>query len=220
MILTGLETLHWLQFAARVFLYKTTLALDITDREISPSAPGFLLNLRLACLRSIEQFLETTLQMNAIQYEYLSIIDWLSLISSLGMIGKLALHVPPMPGWDSSELQLSRLFDTFRDQLCAQIPQSRDVQDSSEDVFERFRRITAVMKIAIKNVHGRGSPNGSTFEITSSSRQAVSILQELPPLNTNGSVVGGDQLPPPWKVNPRFDMSSGEFPWKFLMGAL
>jgi hypothetical protein len=125
-----------------------------------------------------------------------------------------------MLGWDPAELQISKTFEHFRDLLCAQLPRTRDGQEHSEDLFERFRRITAIMKMASKNVPGRGSPNGSTFEITSSSRQAVSILQDLPPLQPNGAVNGTESLPAPWKVNPTFDMSNPEFPWKFLMGTV
>lgn len=174
----------------------------------------------MSCLRSIEQFLENSIQLSTGQYEFLSVVDWLNLISGLTTLGKLALHATPIAGWDPIDLQLSKIFEHFRDKLCAQIPRPRDGQERSEDVFERFRRITAIMKMALKNVQGRGSPNGSTFEITTSSRRAVSILQDLAPLKPNGVVNGVDSLPAPWKVNPAFDMSSTEFPWKFLMGAV
>ncbi|KAH7121030.1 hypothetical protein B0J11DRAFT_55299 [Dendryphion nanum] len=214
------KTLYWAQLAAKVHLYNLTIPLDISDRETIPSAPGFQLKLRLSCLRSVEQFLDNSTQLKATEYEYLSVVDWLSLISSLGVLGKLALHVPLMPGWDTSELQLFRMFDNVREQLCAKMPHRYDSNDQEDDTFERFRRITAIMKGAIKNGHNRGSPNTSSFEITSSSRQPVSILQELPPLNSNGATNNIDPLPAPWKVSPKFDMNSAEFPWKFLMGTL
>ncbi|KAF2012929.1 hypothetical protein BU24DRAFT_465278 [Aaosphaeria arxii CBS 175.79] len=215
------KTLHWVQAAAKVHLYQIAAGLDIQDRDSTPSAPGFQLSLRISSLRSIEQFLETSLQLPADHYEYLSIVDWLNLIATLTILGKLALHATPMPGWDTNEVQVPRMFEHFREELCAKIPQPRDNgQDNQEHVFERFRRITAIMKMSLKNVHGRGSPNGSSFEITSSSRQAVSILQELPPLKLNGVVNGAEQLPTPWKVNPSFDMNGNDFPWRFLMGVL
>ncbi|KAF2188678.1 hypothetical protein K469DRAFT_724572 [Zopfia rhizophila CBS 207.26] len=214
------KTLQWLQMASRVYLYKTTLAIEFPDRDNLPWAPGFQLSLRITCLRSIEQFLDNSVQMAPNQYECLSLVDWANLISTLTTLGNLALHSAPMPGWDPIDLQLSKIFEHFRDQLCSQIPRPLDSQErKAEDVFERFRRITATMKMALRNVPGRSSPNGSTFEIITSSRQTVSLLQDLPPLEPNGITNGAD-LPAPWKVNPSFDMSTIEFPWKFLMGTV
>jgi len=217
----ALETLHWLQMAAQVLLHKTAASIDISDRENVPWAPGFQLNLRMTYLRSIEQFLDHSTHMSSIQYEYLSIVDYVNLVTILTSIGKLALHTSPIPGWDPADLQLGKTFDYFRDQLSSKMPlRPRDSSDTSEDVFERFRRITAIMKMALRNAPGRNSPNGSTFEITTSSRQTVSLLQELPPLKVNGMMNGTDSLPAPWKVHPQFDMSSGQFILKFLMGTV
>ncbi|KAF1998812.1 hypothetical protein P154DRAFT_244687 [Amniculicola lignicola CBS 123094] len=213
------KTLQWLQMAAKVHLYRIATSLEFADRDSTPWASGYQLSLRISSVRAVEQFLECSTQMNPSQYEFLSIVDWLNLIFTLTTLGKLALHSSPMPGWDPVDLQLSKTLDHYRDQLCAQMPRPLDVQDrKAEDVFERFRRITAIMKGAMRSGHGRGSPNGSTFEITTSSRQTVSLLQDLPPLKSNG-MTNGD-LPAPWKVNPQFDVSSIEFPWKFLMGSL
>lgn len=206
------------QFAARGFLYNCALSLEIVDRDNAPGASGFPLSMRIQCLRSIEEFLQNSVRLSTNQYECLSIIDWLNLVSILTTLGKLALHATPMPGWDPVDLQLSHIFEHFRDKLCNQMPRPRDNQEQNEDVFERFRRITSIMKMAVKNIPGRGSPNGSTFEITTSSRQAVSILQDLPPLKLNGTTNGVDSLPALWKVNPALDMSRNDFPWKFLMG--
>lgn len=205
--------------AAKILLFQAATSLEIPERDNIPWAPGFQLSLRITCLRSIEQFLENSIRLPAEQYEFLSIVDWLNLISTLTILGKLALHVTPMAGWDPNELQISNTFEYFREELCNRLPRARDNQDNAEHAFERFRRVTAIMKMALKNIHGRGSPNG-TFEITTSSRQAVSILQDLPPLRPNGLTNGTDTLPAPWKFNPKFDMSDSEFPWKFLMGAL
>jgi len=182
-------------------------------------APGFQLSLRITHLRSIEKFLDNSTQMITNQYEFLSIVDWMNLVSALTGLCKLALHSTPMPGWDPADLQLGKTFDYFRDQLSSKMPpRPRDTLVSGEDVFERFRRITAVMKMALRNPPGRGSPNGSTFEITTSSRQTVSLLQDLPPLKPNVTMNGVDPLPAPWKVHSQFDMSSSQFLWKFLMG--
>ena len=125
-----------------------------------------------------------------------------------------------MPGWDPLELLISKGFEYFRDQLSAQMPRLHESQDRNEDLYERFRRITAMMKMAVKNAPGRSSPNGSTFELATGSGRTVSLLQELPPLKPNGVVNGSDPLPVPWKVSSHIDMSSNEFPWKFLMGTV
>lgn len=203
-----------------MYLYRMAIQLDFSDRDGSSWSSGFLLSLRITGLRAIEQFLDNSLQTSQSQFEYVSIVDWLNLILALTTLGKMALHSSPMPGWDAGELQLAKTFEYFRDQLAVQIPRPTDGHErKAEDLFERFRRITAVMKMAVKNASHRGSPNGSTFEITTSSRQTVSLLQELPPLQPNGSTNGGD-LPAPWKVNPTFDMSGSDFPWKFLMGTV
>ncbi|KAF2111098.1 hypothetical protein BDV96DRAFT_614888 [Lophiotrema nucula] len=217
---TDFKALQWLQLASRIYLYKTAMNLDLIDRDATPWASGFQLAIRITGLRSIEQFLDNSLHMAQAQYEFVSIVDWLSLVGSLTTLGKIALHSPPVPGWDPADLQLSKTFEYFRDQLSAQLPRPLDGHErKTEDLFERFRRVTAVMKMAIKNATSRGSPNGSTFEITTSSRQTVSLLQDLPPLQRNGAT-NGNELPAPWKVNPTFDMSGSEFPWKFLMGTV
>ncbi|ORY11334.1 hypothetical protein BCR34DRAFT_587994 [Clohesyomyces aquaticus] len=214
------ETLQWLQMNSRVHLYRSAMSVELLDRDSAPWASGFQLSLRITALRSIEHFLDNAVQLQTNQYEYLSIVDWLSLISTLTTLGKLALHSTPIPGWDSVDLQLAKIFEHFRDLLCSQLPRLQDCQDhKTEDVFDRFRRITAIMKMAMRAVPGRSSPNGSTFEITTSSRQTVSLLQDLPAIKQNGIGIGVE-LPAPWKVNPGFDMSSNDFPWKFLMGAL
>jgi hypothetical protein len=214
------ETLHWIQMAARMHLYRSSASLEFSNQENPSWASGFQLSLRVTHLRSTEQFLDNGVLLNSSQYEFLSIIDWLNLISALTALGKLALHSSPLPGWDPVDLQIPRTFEHFRDRLSSQLPYPRDGQEHHEGVFERFRRVTAIMKMALKTVGGRGSPNGSTFEITSSSRQAVSILHDLPPLKQNGVANGNENLPAPWKVNPSFDMSSSSFHWKFLMGTV
>ncbi|KAF2656875.1 hypothetical protein K491DRAFT_353305 [Lophiostoma macrostomum CBS 122681] len=214
------ETLHWMQMSARMHLYRSSASLEFPSQENPSWASGFQLSLRVTHLRSVEQFLDNGVLLNSSQYEFLSIVDWLNLISGLTALGKLALHSTALPGWDAADLQISRTFDHFRDRLSSQLPYPRDGQEHHEGVFERFRRVTAIMKMALKTVGGRGSPTGSTFEITSSSRQAVSILHDLPPLQPNGVANGNESLPAPWKVNPSFDMSSSSFHWKFLMGTV
>lgn len=185
-----------------------------------PWVSGFQLSQRITCLRCVEQFLDYSLQLSSSEYERLSIIDWLALVAGLTTLAKLALHTPPMPGWDPVELQISKSFEYFRDQLSAQMPRLHDSQDHGEDLFERFRRITAIMKMSVKAAPGRSSPNGSTFELATGSGRTVSLLQELPPLKLNGVAKGSDPLPAPWKVSPQFDISSQEFLWKFLTGSI
>ena len=185
-----------------------------------PWVSGFQLSQRITCLRCVEQFLDNSLQLSATEYEQLSIIDWLALVAALTTLAKLALHASPMPGWDPIELQIFKSFEYFRDQLSVQMPRPRESPEHSEDLFERFRRITAIMKILVKTAPGRSSPNGSTFELATGSGRTVSLLQELPPLKPNGVVNGSDPLPVPWKVNTQLDITSQEFLWKFLMGTL
>lgn len=213
-------SLRWIQLAARTYLYKATASLDIYDRDSLAWVSGFQLSQRITCLRCVEQFLDYSLQLPSSEYELLSITDWLALVAGLTALAKLALHTSPMPGWDPVELQISKSFEYFRDQLSTQLPGPQDTHDQSEDIFERFRRITAIMKLAVKTAPGRNSPNGSTFELATGSGRTVSLLQELPPLKPNGVVKGSDPLPAPWKVSPQFDISSQEFLWKFLLGAI
>lgn len=185
-----------------------------------PWVSGFQLSQRITCLRCVEQFLDYSLQLSTSEYDLLSITDWLALVAGLTTLAKLTLHASPMPGWDPVELQISKSFDYFRDQLSAQMPRPRDSQDHGEDLFERFRRITAIMKLALKAAPERSSPNGATFELATGSGRTVSLLQELPPLKPNGVSNGSDPLPAPWKVSPQFDISGQEFLWKFLTGSI
>jgi hypothetical protein len=113
----------------------------------------------------------------------------------------------------------AKSFDYFRDQLSAQMPHPRDPQESSEDIFERFRRITAVMKMALTSSSGRTSPGGSTFQLATGSGRTVSLLQDLPLPKLNG-INGDDRSHAPWKLKPTFDLNSHQFPWRFLSGTV
>lgn len=100
------------------------------------------------------------------------------------------------------------------------MPRPRGTQENNEDVFERFRRITAVMRSALQSPPGRGSPTGSTFELATGSGRTVSLLQDSPLPKLNGVISNADKLPSLWKVSPSLDMNSNEFHWKFLMGTV
>jgi hypothetical protein len=214
------ETLEWIQLAAQIHLYKTAAAVDLLDRDSTPWASGFQLSLRVTYLRSIEQFLDNSIKLASQQYEFISLVDWLNLVSGVVGMGKLGHHSSPMPGWDPVELQIARTFEYFRDQLSAQMPRSRETHDN-EDVYERFRRITSVMMAALRTARGGASPNGSTFELATGSGRKVSLLQDLALPKINGKPNGGtEKLPSLWKVNPAIDMNSSEFHWKFLMGTV
>ncbi|KAF9694004.1 hypothetical protein EKO04_007848 [Ascochyta lentis] len=213
------KTLQWIQLAAHTYLYKTAASIDLSDRDSTPWASGFQLSLRVTCLRSIEQFLDGSTKLQSNQYELLSLIDWLNLVSTMTSLSKLALHSSPMPGWDTAELQVAKSFDYFRDQLVSQMPRSHDPQESSEDIFERFRRITAVMKMALTSSSGRTSPGGSTFQLATGSGRTVSLLQDLPLPKLNGTN-GDDRSYAPWKLKPTFDLNSHQFPWRFLSGTV
>jgi hypothetical protein len=185
-----------------------------------PRTSGFQLSQRITCLGSLQQYFDNALQLSTSSFHFLSIVDWLNLASSLTTLGKLALYASPLPGWDPVDLQIGKMFEYFRDQLCSQMPIPHDPQDSHDNLFEKFRRISIIMKMAVKNAPGRESPNGSTFELATGSGRTVSLLQELPPLKMNGIMNGSESLPTPWKVRPHFDMSGNDFPWKFLMGTV
>jgi hypothetical protein len=213
-------TLQWSQLAARIHLYKQAAAIDIIDRESTPWASGFQLSLRVTCLRSIEQFLDNSMKLPNSQFEFISLVDWLNLVSSVIGLSKLALHSSPMPGWDPAELQIARSFEYFRGQLSSQMPQPRDMQENNEDVFERFRRMTSVMQIALKTAPGGGSPNSGTFELATGSGRTVSLLQDVSLPKINGMSNGVEKLPSLWKLNPTFDTTSKDVHWRFLLGTV
>ncbi|OAL03496.1 hypothetical protein IQ06DRAFT_108134 [Phaeosphaeriaceae sp. SRC1lsM3a] len=214
------KTLEWIQLAARIHLYKTAATIDLLDRESTPWASGFQLSLRITCLRSIEQFLDNSIKLPSTQYAFISLVDWLNLVSGIISLGKLGLHSTPMSGWDPVELQIARTFEYFRDHLSSQMPRPRGSMDNNEDVFERFRRITSVMAVALRTAKGGASPNGTTFELATGSGRTVSLLQDLALPKINGKPNGAEKLPSLWKVDPSFDMNSNEFHWKFLMGTV
>jgi hypothetical protein len=213
-------TLEWIQLAARISLYKTAGAVEFSDRESTPWATGFQLSLRVTCLRSIEQFLDNSIKLPSAHYEFVSLVDWSNLVSAVVSLGKLGQYSSPIPGWDPVELQIARTFEYFCDQLSSLMPRPREHKDSNEDVFAYFRRISMAMVVAIKTAHGRGSPNGSTFELATGSGRKVSLLHDLALPKINGTTNGVEKLPSLWKVNPSFDMNSNEFHWKFLMGTV
>ncbi|KAF1832571.1 hypothetical protein BDW02DRAFT_502728 [Decorospora gaudefroyi] len=212
------RTLQWLQLAARVYLYRMAASVDLADRDSTPWASGFQLSLRVTLVRSIEEFLENSTNLPPTQFDFLSLIDWLTLVLTMTNLIKLA---SPMPGWDPAELQVAKNFDYFRNQLASQMPRHRDAQDSAEDAFERFQRITSAMRLALHDGPGRCSPNGSTFELATGSGRTISLLHSLAlPKIIGGSVNGGEKLPSLRDVNPSLDINSNDFHWKFLMGTV
>ncbi|KAF2824409.1 hypothetical protein CC86DRAFT_55207 [Ophiobolus disseminans] len=217
---TDYKTLQWIQLSARIYLNKTAAAVELTDRESTPWAFGFQLSLSVTCLRSIEQFLDNSLKLPTAQYDFISLVDWLNLVSGVTALSKLGMHSPPLPGWDPAELQIARSFDYFRDQLSSLMPRPRNAQESNEDVFDRFRRITSVMKIALRTAPGGGSPNSGTFELATGAGRTVSLLQDVSLPKLNGMKNGTERLPSLWKLTPSLDMNSNEFHWKFLMGTV
>ncbi|KAF7682317.1 hypothetical protein GT037_001293 [Alternaria burnsii] len=214
--------LQWLQLAARIHLYRTAASIDLVDRDSTPWASGFQLSLRVTLVRSTEQFLDNSTKLPTKHFDSVSLIDWLNLINTITSLNKLAVHASPMPGWDAGELQIAKSFDYFREQLSSQMPRPRDAQDAHEDAFERFRRITSVMRLALHDAVGRGSPNGNTFELATGSGRTVSLLHNLalPKINGNGSANGVEKLPSLRDVTPSLDITSSDFHWKFLMGAV
>ena len=212
--------MQWIQLSARVYLYEKATSIELVDRESTPWATGFQLSLRVTFLRSIEQFLDNSTKLPTGQYDLLSLIDWLNLISTTTNLSKLAMDSSPMSGWDPTELQISRSFEYFRDQLASQMPRPRDSHEDTEDLYERFRRITTAMKTTLRSLPSRGSPMGSTFELTTSSNRTVSLLQDLPLPRPKGMVNGPEKLPSLLKVNPALDMNSDEFHWQFLLGTV
>ncbi|USP73552.1 uncharacterized protein yc1106_00826 [Curvularia clavata] len=214
-------TLQWLQLAARIHLYRIAASVDLVDRDSTPWASGFQLSLRVTYVRSIEQFLENSTKLSTSQFDYVSLIDWLNLVNTITSLSKLALHASHIPGWDPSELQLTRTFDYYRDQISSQLPRPRDTQSNREDAFERFRRITSTMRMALHDAPGRGSPNGTTFELSTGSGRTVSLLHNLalPKIN-GGTANGSEKLPSLRDVNPSFDVTSNDFHWKFLLGTV
>ncbi|KAL5113850.1 hypothetical protein ACEQ8H_008270 [Pleosporales sp. CAS-2024a] len=222
------NTLHWIQLAARVHLYRTAAAVDLHDRDSTPWACGFQLGLRVTCLRSIEQALENSIKLHTAQYYFISLVDWLHLVSGIISLGKLGLHSSPLPGWDPAELQLTRTFEFFREQLSSQMPrqrESREKKSNEEDAFARFRRITSAMMVALETAPSRGctSPSGGgggTFELATGSGRTVSLLQDLSLPKIKSINSGAEKLPSLWKLSPTLDMNSNEFHWKFLMGTV
>jgi hypothetical protein len=173
-------------------------------------------------VRSVEQFLDNSTKLSTKHFDFVSLVDWLNLINTITSLSKLAVHASPMPGWDASELQIAKSFDYYREQLSSQMPRLRDAQDSQEDAFERFRRITSAMRLALHDAVGRGSPNGNTFELATGSGRTVSLLHNLalPKINGSGTTNGVEKLPSLRDVSPSLDITSSDFHWKFLMGAV
>lgn len=213
------KTLLCLQLAARIQLYQTAGFVEITDRDSTPWASGSQLSLRVTCLRSIEQFLDAGTKVPSSQYELVSLVNWLHLISTITDLGKFALHISPLPGWDPVELQIAKTFEYFREQLSAQMPRPREAD--IEDMYGRFRRATAVIKSALQSAPGRISPSSATFELATGAGRTVSLLHELPLPRPNGMMKGNEKLPSLWKVNnPLVDLTSNDFHWRFLLGTV
>ncbi|CBX90683.1 hypothetical protein LEMA_P057170.1 [Plenodomus lingam JN3] len=212
------KSLQWLLHAAQMRLYRRASSLELADRE-TPWVNGFRLSSQVNCLRSIETFLDNSTRLSTSQYESVSIVDWLNLASAMTNLSQLALQTPPLPGWDPAELQIANTFEYFRDQLCSRIPHPRDASDTNHDIFERFRRTTALMKTVLRDPSGRASPNSSTFELATGSGRTVSLLQDLPSLKPDGVANGTERLPSLRHINSSFDISKSDFHWRFLMDA-
>jgi hypothetical protein len=203
-------------------LYKTAAAVELADRDSTPWASGFQLSLRVTCLQSFQKFLDNCLKLPSHQYETISLVDWLNLILGFTSLSKMALHSSPLPGWDPVELQVASTFEYFRDQISSQMPRPQDSTEGNDDVFERFRRITAIMKTALRNRTGRGTSNGVSFNLATGAGRTVSLLQELPLPKLNGVAngTGAEKLPSLRNLHPSLDMESGDFHWRFLTGTV
>ncbi|OCK86052.1 hypothetical protein K432DRAFT_285613 [Lepidopterella palustris CBS 459.81] len=152
-------TLNWSQMAAKIYLYKSNLSLTTqpsssTSSPIASSAPSsaFQLYLHTSCLRAVEDFLDTALDATPDQFQYLSLVDWVSLLSALILLGKLAQDVTPVPGWDAADLLLYEKLDNYLDKLGAQMPSPSTSQPmgAPEDLFTDFRRTAAHMKATLR----------------------------------------------------------------------
>lgn len=77
------------------------------------------------------------------------------------------------------------------------------------------------MRLTLHDAHGRASPNGTTFELSTGSGRTVSLLHNLALPKINGGVTnGGEKLPSLRDVNPALDVTSNDFHWKFLLGTV
>lgn len=77
------------------------------------------------------------------------------------------------------------------------------------------------MRLALHDAPGRGSPNGTTFELSTGSGRTVSLLHNLALPKINGGITNGaEKLPSLRDVNPSFDVTSNDFHWKFLLGTV
>jgi hypothetical protein len=186
----------------------------LTDQENTPWASGFQLSLRVSCLRSTEQFLDNSIGLPSAQYEHVSLVDWLYLVSGVVNLGKLAMHSSPLPGWDPDELQIARTLEYFRERLSSHMPRPRNNRETCEDIFDRFRRVTTVIQGALN------SPDGYSFELGIGSGRNASLFQDVTLPKLNGMTNGTEKLPSLWKVAPSFDMNSNGFMWKCLMGTV
>ena len=205
-------------------LYKRALSIDPLFKR-DPLYLGFELDLRVACLCAIESFLDVCGEVHTEHYQYLTIVDWIHLISAFALLGRLCL-MPTVCGWDTAEMQIVRKFEDARERLCARMPFSLGgANNQTEDVFDRFRRITSTMRSALRTGDQQqpqqSSTNGSTFEITTSSRQTVSLLQESPsPIKSNEFPAYSPEQHSGQVGGASFDFARDDLSWKFLMGTL
>ncbi|KAF2275747.1 uncharacterized protein EI97DRAFT_71001 [Westerdykella ornata] len=207
---------NWTQLKAKVCLYKSIAFSPTLDAENISGDRGFLLSMRVSCLRAIDDFLKHCTQLSMTQWKSLSIVDWISLISSFTALRALSMHLTPLPGSHFQEFHPSRMFGAYREELCAKMPQLINNARSGDDCFARFRRGTGVMEASFPDFVRRVDSKGSSFGIMSQTSHLDTTRLQNGPMG-KGEIDYG-QPSPPSKRDSVDEMTSNEFLWKFLRG--
>lgn len=207
-----LELMH---LAAHMYLLRKLISTELSDRDSGLDTTGGQTLFRIECLEATRRFLTRFSELTTGHYAHIPLVEWTHLLfafSTLAYIHSIAPH-------DSSQNSPFQTFCTWQSTMCSHFPPTVEGQESDEDMFARFRRVTNAMLSEMRPPQTT-SPT-SRFAIASGSRQPVSILHDapsLPPLLFSGPSTSGTSLPSIQESTRNIDLKSESLTWKLLTG--
>lgn len=205
-------------------LTRRLVSSEALDRFSSSDATGAQAQFRVDCLETTKTFLDRFTERTTGHYGQVPLVEWTQLLFAFSTLAYINSHFPS-PHYRADAFHA---FDTWRRILNSKFPPPAEDQGKGEDMCARFRRVTDAMLFEMRAPAASAtSPSNSSFAITSSSRQAVSILHpddaspSLPPLQLSGTAKNSTSLvslPSIMKRTKSLNMESEGFTWKFLTG--
>jgi len=208
--------IQWSLLYSQAYMYKVCLfpPVKFTDN----SEQSFQVSILVSCTRTIDAFLGVASRTGAQTFRQLAIVDWMSLISALVLIGRLSKH--PVAASSSSTMGLAEKLDYYLDLLDLHMPGSHtaphhESQETSpaEDLFTWFRRVALSLRDGIRKPTMVPT---STF-VTSTYESAQDLDQQSRQVSgqiIHGSIASDQGVLRNQSADPPLDPSADDLAWE------